>query len=214
MSTGNTQTLADTLFTKTQQRILTHLLGTTDRSCYLNELVRLAGIGKGTVKRELDRMVASGLLTITRQGNQVHYQANQDCPILAELKGIVKKTFGVALVIEAALEPLAESISLSFIHGQQVKRSARAQEQINLLVIGSGLTYARLMELLKPAEQVLERPFNLLVYSLTDFNRKLAAGNGFLLRVMEQDKIPVMGSADAVQLPARNPAPAQKKSRR
>ena len=197
--------LADTLFTQTQQRILTHLVGSTDRSCYLNELVRLAGIGKGTVKRELDRMVACGLLTATRQGNRVHFRANEDCPILAELKGIVKKTFGVALVIQSALEPLTDTIAFAFIHGSQVKANAKVPERISLLVIGNSLTYARVMELLKPAEQILERPFDLLIYSLTDFNRKMAAGNGFLRRVMERDKIPVLGSEQALAAPAKPP---------
>ena len=67
--------LADALFTRTQQRVLGLLYGNTAQSYYLNEIVRLAAIGKGTVTRELQRLAAAGILVARRQGNQVHYQA-------------------------------------------------------------------------------------------------------------------------------------------
>lgn len=66
----NATSISDALFTKTQQRVLATLFGKPDQSFYLNEIVRLANIGKGTVKRELERMTAAGLLTIKRIGNQ------------------------------------------------------------------------------------------------------------------------------------------------
>ncbi|MFU8765816.1 MAG: hypothetical protein ACNA7T_14900, partial [Haliea sp.] len=59
----NKHTLGDALFTKTQQALLRALYGKPDRSFYLNELVRLANMGKGTIKRELDRMYAAGIIT-------------------------------------------------------------------------------------------------------------------------------------------------------
>lgn len=46
--------------------------------------------------RELDRLHKAGVLTMTRQGNQTHYQANPDCPIYTELLGIVRKTINLA----------------------------------------------------------------------------------------------------------------------
>ncbi len=62
------------------------------RSFYTNEILRLTGMGVATIKRELDRMVDSGILTMTRTGNQNHYQANPECIIFSELASIVSKT--------------------------------------------------------------------------------------------------------------------------
>ena len=83
--------LADTLFSSTQQRVLGRLFGQPDRSFYATELIA-AGGGSGAVQRELARLEASGLVESSRIGNQKHYQANRQSPIFEELHGIVLKT--------------------------------------------------------------------------------------------------------------------------
>ena len=52
------------------------------------------------------------------------YQANPDCPIFAELKGLMIKTTGVAEVLRAALAPLAAQIRVAFIYGSVAKIDA------------------------------------------------------------------------------------------
>ncbi len=73
--------LSDALFTTTQQRVLGLLYTRPERSFYTKEILRLTEMGVVTIKHELDRMVSAGNLTRQRQGNQLHYQANPDCPI-------------------------------------------------------------------------------------------------------------------------------------
>ena len=53
--------IADALFTKTQQRVLGLLYGKPDRSFYTNEIVRWADMGRGTVRRELERLISAVL---------------------------------------------------------------------------------------------------------------------------------------------------------
>ncbi|WP_257296350.1 winged helix-turn-helix domain-containing protein [Endozoicomonas sp. YOMI1] len=88
-------TIASALFTKTQQRLLSELYGKPDTSFYLNELVRLAGTGKGAVVREVKKMTEAGILVTYQQGNQQHYQANPGNPVFEELRAITRKTFGI-----------------------------------------------------------------------------------------------------------------------
>ena len=64
--------LADALFPKVRQRVLSVLFGTPDRSFYANEVIALAQSGTGAVQRELADLSAAGLLTVTKQGNQKH----------------------------------------------------------------------------------------------------------------------------------------------
>ena len=85
---------SDVLFTKTQRRVLGLLFGNPDRSYYANEIVRFAKAGIGTVQRELERLVAAGLVSATKQGNQKHYQADRKSTVFAELAGLVRKTVG------------------------------------------------------------------------------------------------------------------------
>jgi len=77
--------LGDAIFTSTQKKVLSLLYGQPEKSFYTKEIIRLAGMGVATIKRELDRMLASGILSLTIIGNQYHYQANADCPVYFEL---------------------------------------------------------------------------------------------------------------------------------
>ena len=70
------KSLADALFTKTQQRVLGVLFGQPDRSFYASELIRDAGTGSGAAQRELAKLEGSGLISARRIGHQKHYQAN------------------------------------------------------------------------------------------------------------------------------------------
>src|ERR1044071_2843035 len=86
------RSLADALFTKTQQRVLGALFGQPERSFYASELIRYAGTGSGAAQRELAKLEESGLISARRIGHQKHYQANTSSPLFADLRNIVLKT--------------------------------------------------------------------------------------------------------------------------
>lgn len=188
--------LADALLTKTQQKVLQLLYGRPDRSFYTKEILRLTGMGVHTIKRELDRMEAAGILTRTKIGNQIHFQANSACQLYDELVSIVKKTVGVTDVLARALAPMADNISVAFVYGSVAKGSERAKSDIDLMIVGDQLSYAELMGMLMPAEEILKRPINPTVYSETEFEGKLKQGNHFLKKVMSQEKLSVIGDVN------------------
>jgi len=185
--------LADALFTVTQQKVLGLLFGKPDQSFYANEIARWAQVGKGSLMRELERLQSAGVLTLTRQGNQTHYQANPHCPIYAELAGITRKTFGIAEPLRQALQPFAGQLAWAFIYGSIAKDQANASSDIDLMLVGTGLHYSEVMERLMPVEEQLGRPLNPTLYTPEDWTAKLAAGNSFVVRVAQQDKINLMG---------------------
>src|SRR5215831_19652242 len=80
--------VADALFAKAQQRVLSVIFGNPRRSFYANEVIGLARSGTGAVQRELARLEASGLVTVTRVGKQKHYQANTNSPLFPELRAL------------------------------------------------------------------------------------------------------------------------------
>ncbi len=194
-----TTSIGDALFTKTQQRVLGLLYGKPDKSFYTNEIMRWAAIGRGTISRELDRLVSAGLLSVSREGNQNHYQANQDNPVYNELLGIVRKTFGVADVIRQALKPLDPQIQLAFVYGSVAKSTEAKSSDIDLMLVGELLEYADVMEMLLPLEESLQRPINPTIYETTDFVEKLDQNNSFLVRVMEQQKLMIKGDIDELR---------------
>lgn len=77
--------LAAALFTPVQQRVLALLFGQPERRFQSAELIRLADSGTGAVHRQLQRLAGAGLVVVTSEGNQRHYQARRDSPIFLEL---------------------------------------------------------------------------------------------------------------------------------
>ena len=182
-------TIGNVLFTKTQQKVLGLLYGQPYKSFYLNEIVRLSDIGRGTIKRELERMTASGIIIQKRIGNQNHYQANESCPVYQELLGIVRKTFGIADVIKTALTPIFDRVIFAFIYGSIAKSEDSSKSDIDLLVISDKLTYSEVMERLIEVEGSLGRVVNPTIYDLNQIKQKLKQDNAFVARIIEQPKI-------------------------
>jgi len=184
-----TVSVGDALFTKAQQRVLALLFGQPDRSFYLNEVVRAAAMGKGVISRELARLTDAGLLTVVRRGNQSHYQANALSPVYEELLSLVKKTFGIAGVLKEAIRPLLPGLEKAFIYGSVAKGEEHSGSDVDIMLVGSDLTYSEVMALFADAEQQLKRPINPTLYSPQEFSERLATGQSFLTKVMEQPRI-------------------------
>ena len=187
-------TLAEALFTKTQQRVLSVLFGQPQRSFYANELIELAQSGSGAVQRELARLQTSGLVTVCRIGNQKHFQANADAPIYEELRSIVLKTFGMADVVRSALTPLWPLVEVAFIYGSLAKGTEHAGSDVDLMVVGSLPSNAQLLEVLQPAQAQLGRAINPTLYTAAEFTQRVRDGKSFMMRVLEQPKIFVKGT--------------------
>ena len=184
--------LGDALFTTTQQRVLGLLYSQPGRSFYTKEILRLTGMGVATIKRELDRMVAAGILTLRRQGNQHHYQANPDCPIYQELLSIVRKTIGVVDVLKQALEPFTDRIDWGFVFGSVASGKESANSDIDLLLIG-GITFSEAVSALHPAQEALAREINPKVYRPDEWQRLLKKKDAFVKELLAKPRLDVMG---------------------
>ena len=188
--------LADALFGQAQRRVLGLLFGQPDRRFQSAEVIRWAESGTGAVHRVLQRLVAAGLVTVTRVGNQKHYQANRESPIFPELHGLVIKTVGIVGPLRAVLEPLREQIRAAFVYGSLAKGTDRATSDLDLLVIADDVSYADLYPVLQEAEEKLRRPVNPTLMTTVEWRGKQAQTDSFAARIAEQPKHFVIGTED------------------
>jgi len=186
--------LADALFTRTQQRVLALLFGQPHRSFYATELIGLAGAESGAVQREIARLSASGLVTLRQVGNQKHYQANPDSPLFSEICSVVRKTVGLVEPLRAALAPLAPRIEAAFIYGSVAKGEDTVASDIDLLIVAQGVDYAEVYAALESLHAALGRPVNPTVLTRQDVARKVQRKESFITRVMAQPRIYVLGA--------------------
>ncbi len=188
--------LADALFTTTQQRLYSLLFGQPDRSFYLTELVKLAKVGSGGVQRELLRLEHTGLVTTNSIGNQKHYQANPGSPLFVELTSIVKKTVGLKQPLLDALAPVKEKIVLAFVYGSVAKANDTSTSDIDLLIVSDELALADVFSILTPLESKLGRQVSPTLYNSKEFSDKREAKKGFIAKVLNAPVIEVIGSID------------------
>lgn len=195
MGTLSPSGIASGLFAPVQQRLIGLLFGQPGRRFQSAELIRMIGSGTGAVLRQLARLVESGLVTLSAEGNRKFYQANQASPICAELTGIAIKTSGLAEPLREALAPLAPCIEHAFVYGSVAKGSDHAGSDIDLMVISDTLTYAEIFTAVQPIETLLGRQINPTVIPRLDWQHKRSVPDAFAQRVSEAPTIVLIGES-------------------
>jgi predicted nucleotidyltransferase len=185
-------TLSSVLFTEYRSRVLGLLLLHPERSYYLREIARLTATVPGTLKREMDKLLEVGLLTVQKVGNQNHYQANQECPIYVDLANVLRKTSGLSDVLITALLPLGEKIQSAFVFGSVASGKVNAKSDIDLMFIG-GVSYAEVVLLLHPLQEQLGREINPKVYAAKEWSRLVKDNGAFIHDVLSKPKLFIIG---------------------
>ena len=177
----------------TRSAVLAALLLHPESTLHVRELARVTGASPGSLHRELRALTEIGLLLRQETGRQVHYRANTACPVFEELAGLLRKTIGVADVLREALAPLADQISLAFVYGSVAAGREGPRSDVDVMVLGRA-GFAAVVKALAPAQEILRREINATVMKPADFARKRLAGDGFVVGVIRESKIWLMGS--------------------
>ena len=188
----NDNLLCSGLFGKTRQAVLALLYGRADSSFYTKQILDAVKIGRGTVQRELKNLTDTGIITREVEGRQVYYRANEKCPIFNELKGIVRKTFGVADVIRQSLATVADKVRVAFIFGSIARSADDRKSDIDVIVVGA-ISFGDIVNLLSTAEEKLGREVNAVVYPISEFKQKVREDHHFVKTVLEGEKIFLIG---------------------
>ena len=184
--------VATALFGSVRTRVLGVLFGQPQRACHLRAITRAVDAGHGAVQRELRRLVACGLVTRARRGNQVIYQANENAPVFRELHGLITKTVGLAGMLRGALATLADRIEVAFVFGSAAEGTLQPASDIDLMVIGeAGLR--ELSPVLSEAQEQLGREINPVTIGPAELRERAIAQDAFIMSVLQGDKIFLIG---------------------
>jgi uncharacterized protein len=156
------------------------------------------GGGIGAVQRELRRLVRTGIILRTAQGNQVFFRANTSCPIFSELKSLLMKTAGLADILRTALAPLADHIEIAFLYGSVARGHEQHDRDVDLFVVGE-VTFANVVAAIGPPQQQLQREVNPTVYPTDEFCAKLTAHHHFLKSVIASKKVFLIGDESGLE---------------
>lgn len=173
-------------------KILGWLFTHPEESFFVRQIATILQEDPTNLSREMSKLENLGILTSKKIGNTKHFQANPHCAFFRELKGLVLKTAGVAGQIKVALERLT-GVQFAFIYGSYAKGEEKAHSDVDLMIIGD-VDLNQLDPLASSLEKRLGREVNYLLFSQVEFQAKKRAKDGFLMDVLGEVKIMVIGN--------------------
>lgn len=185
--------LLDLLFGTYRQRVLGLLLLQPAQRFHVRELARQTGTTAGTLHRELSKLAEAGLLLRERQGNQVLYQANRACPVFEELAGLFRKTSGAVSVLQDALSGLAPQIRFALLFGSLARGTETPGSDVDVMIVGEA-GFAEVVKALYPAQEMLQREINPVVYSESEYLVRLRDKEPLLLEVLAKPRLFLIGN--------------------
>jgi predicted nucleotidyltransferase len=190
----NILSLSEILFPNLYRRkVLALMLMNPQKWLHLRELARLTGASPGTLKKELDGLVAVGLLRLQKVGNQTQFCANTEHPVYPELSGLICKTIGLKDVLVAALQALTPHIAQAFVFGSMAKGTEGPQSDVDLMIIGD-VSFGQVINAVYDAQTSLAREINPKVMTRQEWSDKKEVHNTFVQELMNKPKLFIIGA--------------------
>jgi len=184
--------IANVLFSSTQQRLLSALLLNPQQTIYAMELANHLGVRPSSLQRDLAKYTQAGILKMSRSGNRTYFQANEACPVFPDLRALLIKTSGLVDLLRGELSPLSSKIKVAAVYGSMASGTETSGSDIDLLILGS-VKMIELSPLLEKATGKLRRQINPTLYRPKEFSQK-ARNSHFVQSVLGKPLLFVLGT--------------------
>lgn len=156
-------------------------------------LATSAKASPGNVHRLLLRWADLGLVRRHEDGRNILYQASDD-PLLRGLQDLFLRNDALIEDIKAALPKAAE---VALIHGSVARGEEKATSDIDVLILGDGLSSIKVNAALKPVGRKHDRAINASVHGRGEFARMAKSKDAFALSVLSNPTIMLKGELHA-----------------
>ena len=181
---------------KLRKELLRLYFTNPEKGYYLRELERLLGFTVGNIRRELLKLEGTGLFERKYVGNLVYYYLNKDYPLFEELKSIILKTVGVVGSLKKAFGKIS-GLETAIIYGSYAKGEEHVGSDIDVLIIGEP-DIDNLIEVVNKMEKTHKREISYTLYDRKDFEEKKKVKNSFILDIIKNPKIFLVGDEDGL----------------
>ena len=170
--------MINTLITsKTRIKLLLKFFLNPGNSAYLRGLENEFGESSNAIRLELNRLEDANMLKTEVRGNKKVFSVNQEHPLYEEINSIVRKYFGLDVIVEWIAKRLGnlEAVYLTgdIAHGKDVGL-------IDLILVGD-IDQQYLLTLIEKAEKLIKRKIRYLIYSEEEFKTNPEFDSGALL---------------------------------
>jgi len=186
--------LPNLLSSKLRQKLFRLYFSQSDGRYYLRELERLLQEPVGNLRRELLRWSKVGLFLRERVGNLTYYSLNKSFPLYEELRRVVSKTIGIEHTLREGLKGI-EKVETAIIYGSVASGQDTGNSDIDILLIGDP-NMDELVNDIQTMEEKLGREINYVLYTPEEFKRKKKSQNTFIMDVLRNPKIFIIGNGN------------------
>ncbi len=145
------------------------------------------------------RRVAARVLAVLFGNASRSFYANEIIRVADSGTGAVQRELaaleaaGLGDVLRAALAGVADDVHAAFVYGSVAKRTDSSTSDIDLMVVSDSLAYGEVFAALEQALATLGRSISPTVYTRAELNKRRTARNAFVVRVLAQPKIWILG---------------------
>ncbi|MCB9086695.1 MAG: nucleotidyltransferase domain-containing protein [Bdellovibrionaceae bacterium] len=165
---------------------------------YLREIERQSGLAVRSVQQELAYLKKLGLVTSSRDGNRVYYEANRDNPIYPEIRSLVVKTTGLVPLLKETLQKGGFEINCVFVFGSYATGNLKPESDIDLMIIGD-VGLRALTKHLSKITNLIGREVNPQVVSPVEWRRGMKSKGHFIQSVAAGEKTFIVGDEDVLK---------------
>lgn len=185
----NTAKLGELFGGRERFEVLRALFLNPSRQFTNQALAKAAKASPGNVHRLLLRWAELGLVRRLEDGRNIRYQATDD-PLLRGLQDLFLRNDAL---IDDMRNALPRGTETALVHGSVARGEERATSDIDLLVLGKGLSSIKVNAALKPVGRKHDRVINASVYDREEFARMVKSKDAFALSVLSGPAIIVKG---------------------
>lgn len=188
--------LEELFVSRVRVKILQLFLSSSQDSLYhVREIVRRVSEEINAVRRELSRMEKYGMVTSEWRANRRLYRFRKDYVFYSELLALVAKTTGIGGNLIKSKNKLGKIkyafISTKFFKGKKLDSG----EDVDILVVGS-IVLPELQAIISDEQAKRETEINYSFMDEAEFKFRVKRRDPFILRVLTQPKIMLMGDED------------------
>lgn len=184
--------LNDFITSKVRVKVLELFFAHPKEMYYVREITRLTKEEINAVRRELDKMLGSGILKSEQRANRLYYSVNRRYLYYQELQRMVVKSSGLGRKIRRFRRKLG-TLSYVMFTGFFVDQQNVGKDDLDILVVGE-VVLPELEALIKAEEKNMEREINYSVLSDEEFEFRKTRRDPFIMDAMYGVKIMVIGS--------------------
>lgn len=186
--------LQDFMISRVRVRIMELFFQQPNEMYYVREITRQTKEEINAVRRELDRMIACGLLKSEERGNRLYYYLNKHYMFYPELLRMVVKTTGLGQKLYKFRKKLGD-INFIVFTGKFVQTDTSKRNEVDVLIVGN-VVLAELEALMKEEETKLGREINYTVLPYDEFEFRKQRRDPFLMEVLYGTRVMVIGNEE------------------